>query len=721
MSSHRSPARSLTSAVETAVANARQPLLPRSCGHWHRWFGAAVMLVVLAVGQLLPAQCPSVWLEGDGFDMRGSTTQFGPKVRALVVLPNGDLVAAGDFDVAGGTAVHGVARWDGSRWIAMGTPPFPVNALVVMPNGVLVAGGEGNGGVASWNGTTWSLLGGGLPQSGFSPTIVNRLVVLPNANLVAGGDFFASPSGPRNIALWNGSTWSDIGGGTALPVTALTIHNGYLVAGCTSNFAFYGEVLRWGGPNWTTLGVVTGNAGSQLVGVSTLAVLPNGDLVASGVFTAVGSVPVTGAAQWNGSAWSPTQFGGVLAVFPNGNLVNGYQEWNGASWSPLGSGPNGRVRALVVLQNGQLVAGGDFTSTDDVEACAIARWDCPLGFAAHGTFGVGCYHRTQSFYDGFGPSGLFDLSNSTIRMTLIASSGPTAGYSVDPGAGTPTFFTPISPDLGLGAWECTPTINLPFNIPYPGGTTNQIVICTNGFLFLQPDTGGVLHWLSGTAALAPLNSAMNPGTGSGGGTVHVDIDTANQVVYASWMNIQDMWTPSLVSTFQVAMFASGTIEYRYLNCAVFAGGAMTGWSAGGGARDPGERDLSAAAPFQTVPDCAPLVHTASRPVIGTTVTLNTTDMPSSSSFGATSLGWTQHNPGIELTALGMPGCFQYAGADVFTMFVPTAGVGSYSFAIPNMTPFVGMHLFTQGAAFAPGFNPLGVLSSNGVFLVIGHP
>src|SRR5689334_7161244 len=37
-------------------------------------------------------------------------------VRALAVLPNGNLIAGGDFTTAGGAAANYIARWDGASW-----------------------------------------------------------------------------------------------------------------------------------------------------------------------------------------------------------------------------------------------------------------------------------------------------------------------------------------------------------------------------------------------------------------------------------------------------------------------------------------------------------------------------------------------------------------------------------------------------------------------------
>lgn len=43
------------------------------------------------------------------------------QVRALAVLPSGELVAAGNFGTAGGATANHVARWNGSTWSPLGT------------------------------------------------------------------------------------------------------------------------------------------------------------------------------------------------------------------------------------------------------------------------------------------------------------------------------------------------------------------------------------------------------------------------------------------------------------------------------------------------------------------------------------------------------------------------------------------------------------------------
>jgi hypothetical protein len=285
-----------------------------------------------------------------------------PFASALAVLPNGDVVAGGLFTSAGGVSANRIARWNGSMWSPLGSGMSDhVYALAVLPNGDLVAGGQFTiaGGVsanriARWNGSMWSPLGSGI--SGGPTPYVNALAVLQNGDLVAGGSFgSAGGISAVNIARWNGSVWSPLGSGVNDRVAALAeLPSGDLVA--AGNFMLAGGtsanyIARWNGSTWSPLG--TGVGGTTFPSVSALAVQPNGDLVATGDFRLAGAVSANYIARWNGSVWSP-----------------------------LGSGLGGpglpEVRDLTVLPNGDLVAGGRFTTAGGIVAPHIARWGCVI-------------------------------------------------------------------------------------------------------------------------------------------------------------------------------------------------------------------------------------------------------------------------------------------------------------------------------------------------------
>lgn len=217
--------------------------------------------------------------------------------------------------------------------------------------------------------------------------------------LAAGGVFaFAGATVAANVAWCDPATgdWQPLGDGlsghspSGYGVTSLAVlPNGDLVAG--GHFTHAGtspamRVARWDGTQWHTLG--TGLSSFPRA----LAVLPNGDLIAAGTFTSAGGAPCPGIARWDGQTWTalPGLFAGVfedLAVAPNGDLVAAgslqlstggtlrIARFDGTSWSGLGSGLGNTAFAVTTLPNGDIVASGPISSAGGVTVAHIARWD----------------------------------------------------------------------------------------------------------------------------------------------------------------------------------------------------------------------------------------------------------------------------------------------------------------------------------------------------------
>src|SRR5262245_33335558 len=259
-------------------------------GNPRRWVCiAAVRALIIATIAICAAparaQCPAQWLPGE--PIPGVYGGPLPGVRSLARLPNGDLILAGDFLIAGDAVANSVARW---------------------------------------NGSSYSARGGGLTSGPLFP-IGSALAVLPNGDVVVGGNFTSVGGVSVNhIARWNGSAWSPLGPGLLWSVAALAVmSNGDLVAGTSGGTSQH--VFRWNGADWSPLGTGTNNS------VGALAVMPNGDLIAGGLFTVAGGVNANYIARWNGSAWSalgsgmdhpgPTAPVAALAVMPSGDLFAG--------------------------------------------------------------------------------------------------------------------------------------------------------------------------------------------------------------------------------------------------------------------------------------------------------------------------------------------------------------------------------------------------------------
>jgi hypothetical protein len=244
---------------------------------------------------------------------------------AAVELPNGDLVVAGLFTAAGGVPCANIARYDGSQWSPLGAG-IPVGgfgarilALAVLPNGQLVAAGNFFAaagalatGIVRWDGTAWTALGGGTNNP------VQALAVLPNGDLLAGGLFTqAGGVACSRLARWNGVTWSPVGAGCSGPVLAMrALPGGEVYVGgqfVLANGVTVNNVGRLVGDTFTPLGVGTNGS------VNAIDVLPNGDLLVAGSFGQAGGSLSLRIARWTAAGWSP--FGSPIAEI--GTIVSG--------------------------------------------------------------------------------------------------------------------------------------------------------------------------------------------------------------------------------------------------------------------------------------------------------------------------------------------------------------------------------------------------------------
>lgn len=116
--------------------------------------------------------------------------------------------------------------------------------------------------------------------------------------------------------------------------------------------------------------------------VTELEVAANGDLVAAGSFTNAGGTVANYVARWNGVSWSALGAGpggpvSALETLANGSIVVATATdvlfWDGSAWSSLGAVTT--VKCLFERSNGDLIAGGDFTTIGGVSAIDIAMWN----------------------------------------------------------------------------------------------------------------------------------------------------------------------------------------------------------------------------------------------------------------------------------------------------------------------------------------------------------
>jgi hypothetical protein len=265
----------------------------------------------------------------------------------------------------------------GGHVTAFATSNGPSGPILYVAGAILSAGTTAADNVAAWNGSSWSPLGGGLRSGAVNPgcICVSALAVFDDGSgpeLYAGGDFFFAGSvSAIHIAKWNGHEWSAVGPG-------LTSHDGL----------------------------------SAISSVRSLAVFDDGSgpaLYAGGEFDRAGTLAVNHIARWNGTSWSALGAGmgdalgssfpsvNALAVFDDGSgpglyaagefasaggqPANRIARWNGSAWSPLGSGIGVLgygVYALASYDDGTgpgLFAAGSFTTAGGLPAIRIAKWN----------------------------------------------------------------------------------------------------------------------------------------------------------------------------------------------------------------------------------------------------------------------------------------------------------------------------------------------------------
>jgi trimeric autotransporter adhesin len=128
-----------------------------------------------------------------------------------------DLYVGGTFDTINGVPASGIARFDGANWYLYPviSNNYGIAAIIIFNNELYIGGnfsdGVGKSDILKFDGTDWVSVGGGF-SGGF--TWVNDFEIYQNQLYVAG--YFQQSSGDpgNNIAIWDGSNWSQAGSGT---------------------------------------------------------------------------------------------------------------------------------------------------------------------------------------------------------------------------------------------------------------------------------------------------------------------------------------------------------------------------------------------------------------------------------------------------------------------------------------------------------------------------
>ncbi|MGZ4055295.1 MAG: T9SS type A sorting domain-containing protein [Bacteroidia bacterium] len=210
-------------------------------------------------------------LNGSIWDSIGSNFKTSPLggFEGVVTLKN-ELYAYGVFDTINGITYNSIAKFDTitNTWLSLGFPykfftdPPTIRALAIYHNELYAAGliTDSTGviaNIAKYDGSNWSIVGGGI--HGASDQVFDLEVY--QDELYASGEFKQSSGNAANfIQRWNDTTWRDVGGSVNDPsgqIFDMFVYNNKLYAG--GYYHYIGGILApsiamWDGTNWCGFG-----------------------------------------------------------------------------------------------------------------------------------------------------------------------------------------------------------------------------------------------------------------------------------------------------------------------------------------------------------------------------------------------------------------------------------------------------------------------------------
>jgi len=310
----------------TAAGNARANNIAKWNGATHTWSGL-----------------------GNGVETKSGYFPIPNKAAVLAIAANGnDVYVGGGFNTAGGVSANNIAKWNATtnNWAALGDGVGgTVNAIVVSGSDVYVGGrfptvnGMSVSRIAKWNESThsWSALGTGV--GGYYSPSVNAIAV-SGSHVYVGGDFVTAGNvSARGIAKWNASTnsWSAVGGGVDDAygsVNAIVISGSDVYVGGSFNSiggVSARNIAKWNGNTWSALGSGVGGTVSALA-------TSGSALYVGGYFSTAGSGNASNIAVWNGCGWWALGSGTNSQV--SAIAVSGSDVYVGGNFTTAGAKPS---------------------------------------------------------------------------------------------------------------------------------------------------------------------------------------------------------------------------------------------------------------------------------------------------------------------------------------------------------------------------------------------
>jgi hypothetical protein len=441
------------------------------------------------------------------------------------------------------------------------------------------------------------------------------------------------------------------------------------------------------------------------------------DVVIGGYFVSISGVRMNGIARGGPGAWQPLgtgvrgtgPFGGTVVAITrlqNGDIIAGGEftsaggvsanhiaRWDGSAWSPLGSGLSAPVLALAVLPDGHVVAAGTFLQAGGQNVNRIALWNG----ATWTPLGSGVDHSVMGLV--VAPNG------ELIAGGAFSTAGSIAARGIARWNGSTWLPFPAQPNRDVASLAVLRNGEI-----LVGGSFSAIGNLATDYIARWNGTS----WLAVTAV--PFTNHFV--------SVIVPLPGREAIVVLSNGALYRFNGQAMIGLPgpQVALFAGAhSPDGEVLLAGYFTGlGNVTSAYVaryvspcpatappyGSGCRGSGGTNV---------------LRATHLPWIGSVFRGEATGMPGSG-LAVSVTGLTQTSiPLASLLRQGLPGCDLLATLDLVEVVTPSQGRAATVLAIPALTSLVGLVLHHQVVALEldTGFNLVAVTSSNGLRLTLG--
>jgi Secretion system C-terminal sorting domain/Domain of unknown function (DUF5122) beta-propeller len=302
----------------------------------------------------------------------------------------GVFYVGGFFNDVGGLPVSKIAMNNGVQWDDMNGGLTKDIYRMEVYNGKLYAGGNGqvlnSAGLVVWNDTLWS----SVINVGVTDTFVHDMEVYNNKLYVAVTGWNPAPFG--TLYEYDGVTTSVVANftnSTQLDIISMKVHNGELYVGGTFD-SIQGSIsakniAKWDGLTWSNVGgngVIDGGVGS----IESF----NGELYVGGWFQTIDGVSANYIIKRASGNWTTLGIGmdaqvssmhvhnndlyiGGDFILADGVTCNKIAKLSGNTFVPVGTGMNGGVLTLNSY-NSALYAGGGFSQAGGQNCDNIASF-----------------------------------------------------------------------------------------------------------------------------------------------------------------------------------------------------------------------------------------------------------------------------------------------------------------------------------------------------------